>query len=211
MDLREDQGILDQLLKRRPGALPAFPVLAGCLLLLIWISFGMRILVYWTSGSSSQSRQFFLFLADPLAALVSGGLLVYLIKSSATRGGRLLGLLAIPIGLFFTAILSAGMPSLTPLLIFQLLLTYFMGWFGGSVASGQFAERLKYRQGLADPSRLTINRSSPRYRTLLGRLSGDEDAARRLINRERSRHPDHNSGQLIQDALDSLSRDRNRS
>ena len=208
MNRQGEQGILDQLLKGRPGALPAFPVLAGCLLLMIWISFGIRILVIWAGDPASQSGQFIQFIADPFAALAGSVLLTYLIKSTSTRGGKLLGLLAVLIGLFFSAILSGGMPQLSPLLIFQVVLTYFMGWFGGSLASGQFIERLKYRQGLAAP---LINPNSPGYRTLLSRLGGDEAAARRLIARERSVHPNHNNAQLVRDALDSLSRDRSRS
>jgi hypothetical protein len=211
MDRDESQGILDQLLKGRPGALPAFPVLAGCLLLMVWISFGIRILVIWTGDPASQSGQFLQFIADPLAALIGSSLLTYLIKSTSTRGGMLLGLLAIPLGWFFSTVLSGGAPELTPLLIFQIVLTYLLGWFGGSLASGQFAERLKHRRGLASTARPVINRSSAGYRKLLGHLGGNETTARRLIAHERSKHPDHNGEQLIQDALDSLSRDRNRS
>ena len=208
MDDREGQGMLDQLLKQRPGARPTFPVLAGCLLLMIWISFGIRILVAWSSQPGSQNAQFMQFIADPLAALLGSLLLTYLIQSNSTRGGMLLGVLAILIGLFFSKVLSAGELSVTPLLIFQVVLTFLAGWFGGSVASGQFAERLKYRQGLAGAARPVVNRNSPRYRRLLARLSGDEATARRLIAHERSRHPGHSGEQLIQDALDSLSRDR---
>jgi len=208
MNRHESQGILDQLLEQRPGALPTFPVLAGCLLMMIWISFGIRILVIWTSEPSSQSGQFFQFIADPLAALAGSSLLVYLIKSTSNRGGKLLGLLAILIGLFFSTILSGGKLSITPLLIFQIVLTYLMGWFGGTVASGQLAERLKYRQSLGGPAHPVINRKSTRYRRLLGQVGGNESTARRLIAHEFARHPEHSGEQLIQNALDTLSRDR---
>lgn len=210
MNRSEDQGIFDHLLKQRPGALPTLPVLAGCLLLMIWISFGIRILVVWAGDPSSDSGKFFLFIADPLAALASSLLLTYLIKSTSTLGGKLLGLLAIAVGLFFTTILFGGLPTLTPLLFFQILLTYLSGEFGGFVASGQFAMRLKYRQDRSNTASPVINRNSSRYHKLLGRVGGNEATARRLIAHERSIHPDHNGEQLIQDALDNLSIDRNR-
>jgi hypothetical protein len=211
MDDQQDQGILDQFLKRRPGALPAFPVLAGCLLLMIWIAFGMRMLAIWTSDPAYPRGQFFTFIADPLAALAGSVALTYLIKSSSTLGGKLLGLAAIPIGLFFGSVLSGGEQPITPLLIFQMLFTFLMGWFGGSLASGQFAARLKYRGGMFNTANLPVNRFSARYRRLLARVGGNEATARRLIAHERSVHPQHNGEQLIQDALDNLSRDRSKS
>lgn len=211
MNIQPDQGILDQFLKRRPGALPAFPVLAGCLMLMVWISFGLRILVLWVGDPASSRGQFFNFITDPLSAFIGSTLLIYLIKSTSTRGGKLLGVVAILSGLFSGSLLYGGEQPITPLLIFQILFTFLMGWFGASLASGQFAARLKYRGGMFNTLNLPISPHSARFRRLLAQVGGNEATARRLIAHERSVHPQHNGEQLIQDALDSLSRDRGKS
>jgi hypothetical protein len=211
MKRESEQGILAFFFKPGAGGLPVLPVLAGCLLLMIWVSFGLRGWVYLSGGPGSQSGELMLFLADPLAALLSGGVLVYLTRSNSTNGGHLFGLLAILSGLFFTRLLTGELPPLSPLLIFQIGFTYFAGWFGAFIASRQYEMWRKYRGGPPTRKSTIARPVNASYRTLRSRLGGDDATARRLIEQERLRHPSHSYSQLIQDALDGLERDYNRS
>jgi uncharacterized membrane protein YeaQ/YmgE (transglycosylase-associated protein family) len=213
MDDWEDQSFADWFsgfFKPGPGALPVLPVLVGCLALTAWIAFGMHVLAEVIGAQTTQSGQFIQFLADPLAALVGGWLLVYLLKSPSTRGGQLIGVISLLVGTFFTTFLSGAFPTITPLWIFQVLLTFLAGWFGGLLASGQFQRHLSRPTRLAKKHPPVINKNNSRYRELLGMVMGNRETADSLIAYEYKKHPSHNGDQLIQDAIDSLRRDRNR-
>jgi hypothetical protein len=185
-------------------------VLIGCLALTAWVAFGMHVLAEVIGAQTTQSGQFIQFLADPLAALVGGWLLVYLLKSPSTRGGQLIGVIALLVGIFFTTFLSGAFPTITPLWIFQVFLTFLAGWFGGLLASGQFQRHLRRHTRLAKKHPPVINKNNSRYRALLGMVMGSLETADSLIAYEYKKHPNHNGEQLVQDAIDSLRRDRNR-